>query len=210
LQPKNQPYYPIAGEKDLIRKHNRPLKELSMTITYKQARLTGKLAFLAAAAALGACLGAPAQAAQATANATGTVVTPIAIAAAVDLVFGSFAPGAGGSVTVSTSGVRAATGAILMTGATPSAARFNITGEASTTYSITHSGSATLTSGANSMALAKFSDLSAGNATSGNPATGTLDGAGAQSLYVGGTLTVGAAQAPGVYTGTVIATVEYN
>lgn len=181
-----------------------------MTIPFKQARPTGKLAQLAAAAALGACFSGQAQAAQATANASGTVVTPIAVAATVDLVFGSFAPGAGGNVTVSTSGVRATTGPILMSGATPSAARFNVTGEASTTYAITHSGSATLTSGANSMALTKFSDLTAANATSGNPATGTLDGAGAQSLYVGGTLAVGAAQAPGVYTGTVIATVEYN
>lgn len=181
-----------------------------MTTTFKQPRLTGKLALLAAAAALGAGFSAQVQAAQATANATGTVVAPIAIVAAVDLVFGSFAPGAGGNVTVSTSGVRATTGPILVSGAAPSAARFNITGEASATYAITHSGSATLTSGANTMALTKFSDLTAGNATSGNPATGTLDGAGAQSLYVGGTLVVGAAQAPGVYTGTVIATVEYN
>ena len=181
-----------------------------MTTHFKQARLTGKLALLAVAAAVGACLCAPAQAAQDTANATGTVVTPIAIVAANNLVFGSFAPGAGGTVTVSTSGVRTASGPILMTGAATTAARFNITGEAASTYSITHSGSATLASGANTMALSKFSDLSAANATAGNPLTGTLDGAGAQSLYVGGTLTVGAAQAPGVYTGTVIATVEYN
>lgn len=181
-----------------------------MSITFKQPRLTGKLALLAFAAALGAGLNAPAQAAQATANASGTVVAPIAIVVANDLVFGSFAPGAGGDVTVSTSGARATTGPILMAGAAPSAARFNITGEAASTYSITHSGSATLTSGANTMTLTKFSDLSAANATSGNPPTGTLDGAGAQSLYVGGTLAVGAAQAPGLYTGTVIATVEYN
>lgn len=181
-----------------------------MTTIFKQPRLTGKLALLAAAAAVSVSLSAPVQAAQATANATGTVVSPIAIVAATDLVFGSFAPGAGGNVTVSTSGVRATTGPILMTGTVASAARFNITGEASSTYSITHSGSATLVSGANSMALTKFSDLSAANATSGNPPTGTLDGAGAQSLYVGGTLAVGPTQAPGVYTGTVIATVEYN
>lgn len=179
-----------------------------MSTHFTQARLAARLALLAAA--LGACLAVPVQAAQDTANATGTVVTPIAILAAGNLVFGSFAPGAGGTVTVSTSGVRSASGPILMTGAATSAARFDITGEASSTYSITHSGSATLTSGANTMALSKFSDLSAANATAGNPLTGTLDGAGAQSLYVGGTLAVGAAQAPGVYTGTVIATVEYN
>jgi hypothetical protein len=184
-----------------------------MTTKFKQPRLTGALALWAGAAAmgLGLCFTAPAHAAQATASATGTVVTPIAITAASDLVFGSFAPGAGaGSVTVSTSGARTSVGAFLMSGAPPSAARFNITGEPSTTYSITHSGSATLTSGPNSMALSKFSDLNASNATSGVATAGNLGAGGAQSLYVGGTLAVAAGQAPGVYTGTVVATVDYN
>lgn len=61
-----------------------------------------------------------AHAAQASASASGTVVAPIAISAAANLVFGSFAPGAGGMVTVSTSGVRQASGPILMGAATPS------------------------------------------------------------------------------------------
>lgn len=163
----------------------------------------------ACAAAL-ALAGASAHAAQATASASGTVVAPIAITVATQLAFGSFAPGAGGTVTVSTSGARTATGAVLMGGASGSAARFNITGEAGTTYSITHGGSTQLTSGANSMNLTKASDLTAANTTSGNVTAGTLDGAGGQSLYVGGTLAVAAAQAPGVYAGTVVATVEYN
>lgn len=182
-----------------------------MTTQFKQARLTRKLALIAA---FGACVSAPGQAAQATATASGTVVSPIAIAAAANLAFGNFAPGAGGTVTVSTSGARTGSGTVLMGASTPTAARFNITGAASTTYSITHSGTTVLTNttgtGAETMALAKFSDLTAGNATTGNAVSGTLDGAGAQSLYVGGTLSVGAAQVPGVYTGTVIATVEYN
>ena len=106
--------------------------------------------------------------------------------------------------------VAAGTGAVLLTGALPGAARFNITGDPSTTYSITHSGSAALTSGPSSMALTKFSDLTAANAVAGVANAGVLSAAGTQSLYVGGTLVVAAAQAPGVYTGTVVATVEYN
>lgn len=156
----------------------------------------------------------PAHAAQATATASGTVVTPIAITAAANLAFGSFAAGTGGTITVSTSGERTSSGVVALGSGSAAAARFDITGSASTTYSITHSGTAVLTNttgvGGETMALAKFSDLSAGNATSGNVSSGTLDGAGAQSLYVGATLTVSAAQVPGVYTGTVIATVEYN
>lgn len=171
----------------------------------KSKQMTLKLICVAAVAMSGTS----AHAAQAQATASGTVVAPIAITVATNLAFGSFAPGAGGSVTVSTSGVRAATGAVLM-GSAGSAARFNITGEPGTTYSITHSGSTELTNGANSMTLTKFSDLSGANATSGTATAGTLDGAGAQSLYVGGTLQVSATQATGVYTGTVIATVEYN
>lgn len=155
-----------------------------------------------------------AHAAQATASASGTVVTPIAITAATNLVFGSFAAFAGGTVTVSTSGVRSVSGVVVMGGATPSAARFDISGMASSTYSITHSGTAVLTNtsgvGGETMGLSKFSDLSAANTTSGNVIAGTLDAGGTQSLYVGATLTVGAGQVPGIYTGTVIATVEYN
>jgi len=185
-----------------------------MTTPTMQPRLTSRLALMAALAALGACFSAPGHAAQATASASGTVVAPIAIAAAANLVFGNFAAGAGGSVTVSTSGVRAASGPVLMGVVAASAARFNITGAANTTYSITHGGTSVLTNttgtGGETMALAKFSDLTAANTTSGNVAVGALDGSGAQSLYVGGTLTVAAAQVPGLYTGTVSATVEYN
>lgn len=150
-------------------------------------------------------------AAEATATSTATVITPIAITAPVNLVFGSFAPGAGGSVTVSTSGSRTASGPILSAvTAPPSAARFDVTGDGSATYSIAIAPSATLTSGTDTMALATFSDLTAGGATTGNVTAGTL-ASGAQSIYVGGTLTVGATQAASTaYAGTVAVTVEYN
>ena len=161
--------------------------------------------------ALAGAIAIPAGAASDTAAASATVIVPIAIAKAVDLAFGKFAPGAGGTVTVSTNGTRTVSGAILSTnGSSPTAARFNVTGEASATYAITHSGTTDLTSGSDTMALAKFSDLTAGGATSGTAATGALSGGGAQSIYVGGTLTVGAAQPTGTYTGTVIVAVEYN
>ena len=185
-----------------------------MTITTKQTPSTLKLALMAAMAVASAGLASSSQAASATATASGTVVAPIAIAATGNLAFGSFAAGVGGTVTVSTSGVRATTGPVLMGSAPGSAARLHITGLAASTYSISHSGSTVLTNttgtGNETMALAKFSDLTAGNATSGNATSGTLDASGAQSLYVGGALTVAASQVPGLYVGTVIATVEYN
>ena len=156
-------------------------------------------------------------AAVATSTATSTVIAPIGITAPVVLSFGKFAPGAGGSVTISNSGARTGAGVILSnTASTQTAARFDVTGEGSSTYAITHSGVTELTgiSGAalvlpSVMALAKTSDLTGADVTAGNVATGTLT-AGVQSIYVGGTLTVGATQAAGDYTGAVTVTVEYN
>jgi Domain of unknown function (DUF4402) len=150
-------------------------------------------------------------AANATATATATVITPIAITKAVDLSFGKFARGTGGTVTVSNSGARTAAGAILSAvGSTPTAARFDVVGDNLATYSIAIAADATIVSGANSMALAVTSDLTGANVTAGNVATGTLSGAGVQSIFIGGALTVGAAQVPGAYTGNIVVTVEYN
>jgi len=169
-------------------------------------------AALASIVALGAFGASNSFAAAASTASTATVIVPIAITKSADLVFGSFAKGAGGSVTVSTSGARTATGAILSTvGGTPSAAKFDVTGEGASTYSITWSGDTLLSdAGAtNTMTLTKISDLTAGNAITGEVLTGTLT-AGAQSIYLGGKLTVGATQVAGAYTGSVTATVEYN
>lgn len=180
-----------------------------MNTLIQQQRTLAALIFIAA----GLGLGMPAHAAQATAVAGGTVVIPIAITPAVPLAFGSFAAAAGGSITVSTSGVRAVSGVVAMGGSATSAAKFDITGEPGSSYTITHSGTAVLTNtggGGATMTLTKFSDLTGANGTSGDATTGILSAGGTQSLYVGGTLTVAANQAPGVYAGDVIATVEYN
>jgi hypothetical protein len=59
------------------------------------------------------------------------------------------------------------------------------------------------------MAFTAVSDLTGANTTSGTVTSGTLT-AGTQSIYVGGVLTVGSGQAPGTYTGSVVASVDYN
>jgi hypothetical protein len=150
-------------------------------------------------------------AANATATATATVITPIAISKAVDLSFGKFARGVGGTVTVSNSGARTASGTILSAvGSTPTAARFDVVGDALATYSIGIVADATIVGAGSSMALAVTSDLTGANVTAGNVAAGTLSAGGLQSIFVGGALTVGAAQAAGAYTGNIVVTVEYN
>jgi spore coat protein U-like protein len=166
-----------------------------------------KLALLALAA-IG--VAAQANAATTTATASATVIAPIAVNSTSNLSFGKIAAAATpGSITISTAGTRTATG---VTGSgTTTAAAFDITGDANATYTIdTSATTANLTSGANTMALALVSDFTGGGATSGTQSTGTLDGTGKQTLHVGGTLTVGANQAAGAYSGTVSVTVAYN
>jgi Domain of unknown function (DUF4402) len=158
-----------------------------------------------------AVTGISATAAGASADAGGSVITPITVTKTTDLVFGRFAHGAGaGSVTVSTSGARTGTGVILSTtGATPGAASFTVTGAADATYSISQSGSATLTGVGDPMALTKFSNTTGANEITGDAQNGILTG-GTQIIYIGGTLTVSATQATGTYAGTVGVAVEYN
>ncbi|AEG91845.1 DUF4402 domain-containing protein [Ramlibacter tataouinensis] len=168
-------------------------------------------AALAVALAVAALSG---HAVEGVASASGTVVAPIAVTKSADLNFGKFAPGTGGSMTVSTSGAATSTGVVRSTAVTPTAARFDVSGDANATYAITYTGSSTaLTHAVDStktMALSIHSDLTAGNATSGTVSSGTLSGTGTQSVYVGGTLTVGAAQVAGTYNGSVKVQVEYN
>jgi hypothetical protein len=60
------------------------------------------------------------------------------------------------------------------------------------------------------MALERISSLDNSDKKSGEVATGTLSDSGAQSIFLGGVLTVAANQDAGNYQGDVIVAVEYN
>ena len=146
-----------------------------------------------------------AQAASDSANATATVFTPISITNTSDLAFGTFTPGAGGTVVISTSGAASATGGVVLDGTSSTDfAGFNVGGNASDTYAITLPTSTTITDSSTgaTMSVASF--------TSSPSGTSTLSGTGTGALQVGATLTVGANQAAGNYSGTFNVTVEYN
>ena len=139
-------------------------------------------------------------AATATGTASATVITPIAITAGTALNFGTFAANAsGGTVIMTAGGVRSATGTVALSStAAGSAGTFSVTGNSGSTFAVTYPSAFNVTSGANSMSL-----------TVTGATTGTLTG-GSATVSVGGTLSVGAAQAPGAYSGTYPLIVEYN
>jgi len=149
--------------------------------------------------------------ATATASATATIITPISISKTVDMNFGNIAVSAStaGTVVLSTASGRTTGGAggvtLPATTGTVAAASFAVAGQASYTYAITLPTSATLSDGAtHTMAVSAF--------TSNPSVTGALSTGGTQTLLVGATLTVSAAQAAGTYTSStaVPVTVNYN
>ena len=108
--------------------------------------------------------------------------------------------GTAGTVTVTPAGARSSVNVDLF-GGLPSAASFDVTGEAGQAYFITLPSSTILSSGANTMTVDTF------NHDAG--ATPTLVG-GSDTFNVGATLNVGATQASGTYSGTFAVTANYN
>lgn len=184
-----------------------------MQTTFKKIGLRTALAAALAVVAVSS------HAVEGTATATGTVIQPIAIGSTANLNFGKFTPGAGGSITVSTSGAPTVSGVVRSSTVATTAAKFDVTGDANATYAITYTGTSAdladaVTPTPNKMALAIVSDLTAGNktvtGTADTVASGNLGAGSAQSIYVGGKLTVAATQPSGTYTGSIKVQVEYN
>lgn len=124
------------------------------------------------------------------------------------LSFGKFVAGSGGTVTISPSGFRSATGSVELLNANGgSAAEFVVSDtdplNASRSYTITlpADGTVTLTAGSGTMAANTF--------TSDPQDVGMLT-AGSQTVRVGATLSVQAAQAPGAYSGTFSIIINYQ
>jgi Mat/Ecp fimbriae major subunit len=144
-----------------------------------------------------------AYAATASADAKATILSPITVTKTADLDFGTIAVNAADTVTIAASSDTATCGATagnLICAGTTSRAKFNVTGAANTSVSISSDANVTLLSGANSMSatLAK------------SAASATLSATGAASFQVGGALSVGATQAAGAYVGAFNVTVNYN
>lgn len=139
---------------------------------------------------------------EATATATATLVTPIAISKTVDMNFGTVAASStAGTVVLGADDVATPSGGVSLPGGTPTAAQFSVTGEGTSTFSITLPSSITLVSGTNNLTVDNF--------VSTPSATGTL-AAGAATVKVGATLNVPASAPAGTYTNTTDLTVTVN
>lgn len=141
-------------------------------------------------------------------TADATIVAPISITAGSTLSFGAVVrSAAGGTVTLATDGTRTASGVSFSPTSTgsPAASSFTVGGEANYTYAITlPAADVTLTK------AVTLETMTVNNFTSNPGTTGTLDGSGAETLLVGATLNVGAAQVSGLYEGTYTVKVDYN
>jgi hypothetical protein len=143
--------------------------------------------------------------ASATANASATIVGPIAIARTAHMNFGNVAVNATpGTVQLDPDATRTPGGGVTLpaTTGTVSPAIFTVSGADGYSYAITLPGAAlTITDGTNNMTVSGFTSTPSG--------TGSLAG-GSQELRVGATLNVGASQVAGTYTSAAPFTVTVN
>ena len=149
--------------------------------------------------------------ATATASASANIITPISIVKVTDMNFGNVAVSAtlAGTVVLAPAGTRTTGGGggvtLPATTGTVAAASFTVSGQASYTYAITLPSTCSITDGSShSMTVNTF--------TSSPATTGLLSSGGVQTLNVGATLNVSAAQAANLYTNAtgVPVTVNYN
>lgn len=140
----------------------------------------------------------------ATGTATAEVLSSLTVTATADLQFGQIAANTGGTVSVNADSSVASTGALISTG-TRSPAAFDVVGTPNAMVIVSLPTAAvdlTRVSGTETMSLGGFN-------TNPNGAF-QLDGAGAGSFNVGGTLAVASGQVAGNYTGTFVVSVEYQ
>jgi hypothetical protein len=136
------------------------------------------------------------------ANINALINNPIVLANTAGLDFGSITPSVA-STTVIISPAGAVSGTAIGLGGAPAAAGFTVAGLANQTYAVTlpADGTIFLTGPGANMAVDTFTD----------DATGTITpGGGPDAFGVGATLTVGANQTSGAYTGSFDVTVSYN
>ena len=176
--------------------------------------MLNKMKFAVAGAVIAAAMASTgAQAATATATAKVEILTPVTIAKTSDLDFGLIATSGAGSVVVNeSSAAKSCTGSVICVGTTGVLAAFDVTAAAAQAITVSV-GNASLVGPTGSVAMPAALRISGTGVTVTGAGlnTGTFTSAVlAKSIKVGGTVTVGATQLAGVYTGSFTLTADYQ
>ncbi|MEQ1498404.1 MAG: DUF4402 domain-containing protein [Novosphingobium sp.] len=169
-------------------------------------RNTLRLAAVGAALAAASLATSAQAAASATATATAEVLSSLTVTVdpGSQLDFGQIAANNGGTVTVNADATVASTGDLISTG-TRSPVALTVTGSANSMVFVT------LPTTAVNLTRVGFTEtMSLGGFNSSPNGAFQLGATGTGNFTVGGTLTVGASQTPGVYRGTFSVSVEYQ
>jgi hypothetical protein len=159
--------------------------------------------------------------AQTIATVTGTtagakLIKPMTLNQTSPLHFGTInvLTGAGGTVELPSNSIVRVFGAGVASGIVapqPTNAAYNVTGTKNVTYALTLPATITVAESFTPAETMTISSLKARfNGAGGDAVTSILSGTGTDSFTVGGTLTVGPAQMPGIYAGVFNVSVDYN
>jgi hypothetical protein len=147
-----------------------------------------------------------------TANGSVTIIRPLTLTKTTDLAFGRVVqPRSGlGTVSIANNGttVSAGNGAVALSGLTTSHAVFGVSGEGNQVVNITSPANFDLSNGTDTITVTLAPDWN----TTTNQVTlsGSLGGAGAATLNLGGSFNLPSSISSGAYTGTFNVTVAYN
>ncbi|PIW25691.1 MAG: hypothetical protein COW30_18940 [Rhodospirillales bacterium CG15_BIG_FIL_POST_REV_8_21_14_020_66_15] len=158
-----------------------------------------KLSVLGAVLAGGLFVGQAQAANSVNAGASVEIAAPISVTQDTALAFGNIGPSAAsGTVAISLAGAQSVTGGVTALGGTVAAGAFSVTGANGASYSVSVPASVTLSGPGTAM-----------TATLNHDGGGSLT-AGTDTFNVGGTLSVGANQTAGSYSGTYTVSVDYQ
>ena len=118
--------------------------------------------------------------------------------------------GAGGTLNVDNTDTATPTGGVSSVGGTITAGGFTLRGTTGKQIDVSGPASVTISNGTTTMTVGSFTIDGAAGTINATPFSHSLAAITETGFRLGGTLTVGAAQAAGTYTGTVTITANYN